>query len=117
MTPEVETTTPIERESLFHCEHFLLWRLRGQSPFTVGAVDLPRVLVCVDGAGLRKPRGILTNEPICPSLYSLPFTMGFSDRISGDNSINNFAPMTRRTTPKNVGSDFMERALSQRHSE
>ena len=41
----------MERERLFHCEHFRLWRLRGQSPFTVGAVDLPRVLVCVEGAG------------------------------------------------------------------
>jgi mannose-6-phosphate isomerase len=51
VTPVVETTTPVERERLFHCEHFLLWRLRGQSPFTVGAVDLPRVLVCVEGQG------------------------------------------------------------------
>jgi mannose-6-phosphate isomerase len=52
VTPMVESTTPVERESLSHCEHFWLWRLRGQSPFTVGGVDLPRVLVCVDGAGL-----------------------------------------------------------------
>jgi mannose-6-phosphate isomerase len=51
VTPEVETTTPIERESLFHCEHFLLSRLRGQSPFTVGKADLPRVLVCLGGEG------------------------------------------------------------------
>ncbi|MGA9528514.1 MAG: type I phosphomannose isomerase catalytic subunit [Terriglobales bacterium] len=51
VTPVVETTTPVERERLFHCEHFWLWRLRGQSPFTVGAVDLPRVLVCVEGEG------------------------------------------------------------------
>jgi mannose-6-phosphate isomerase len=51
VTPVVETTTPVERERLFDCEHFWLWRLRGQSPFTVGAVDLPRVLVCVEGAG------------------------------------------------------------------
>jgi mannose-6-phosphate isomerase len=43
VTPVVETTTPVERERLFQCEHFWLWRLRGQSPFTVGAVDLPRV--------------------------------------------------------------------------
>src|SRR6202167_4510679 len=47
----LETTTPVERERLFHCEHFWLWRLRGQSPFTVGAPDLPRVLVCLEGAG------------------------------------------------------------------
>jgi mannose-6-phosphate isomerase len=51
VTPVVETTTPVERERLFRCEHFWLWRLRGQSPFTVGAADLPRVLVCLEGAG------------------------------------------------------------------
>ena len=47
----VEATTPAERARLFHCEHFWLWRLRGQSPFTVGAADVPRILVCVQGAG------------------------------------------------------------------
>jgi mannose-6-phosphate isomerase len=47
----VEATTPVERERLFHSEHFWLWRLRGQSPFTVGAAGVPRVLVCIEGAG------------------------------------------------------------------
>jgi mannose-6-phosphate isomerase len=51
VTPVVEATTPVEREKLFHCEHFWLWRLRGESPFTVGAADVPRVLVCIEGAG------------------------------------------------------------------
>jgi mannose-6-phosphate isomerase len=51
VTPLVETTTPVERERLFNCEHFVLWRLRGQSPFTVGAVGVPRILVCIGGAG------------------------------------------------------------------
>src|ERR1017187_5479795 len=51
VTPLVETTTPVERERLFNCEHFVLWRLRGQSSFTVGAVGVPRILVCVEGAG------------------------------------------------------------------
>jgi mannose-6-phosphate isomerase len=51
VSPVVEATTPVERERLFHCKHFWLWRLRGQSPFTVGTVGLPRVLVCVEGAG------------------------------------------------------------------
>ena len=36
---------------LFHCEHFDLWRLRGQSPFTVGGIGMPRVLICIDGNG------------------------------------------------------------------
>jgi len=51
VTSVLETTTPVERERLFHCEHFWLWRLRGQAPFTVGKPDLPRVLVCIEGEG------------------------------------------------------------------
>jgi mannose-6-phosphate isomerase len=51
VTPVVETKTPVERERLFHCEHFWLWRLRGQSPFTVGAAGVPRLLVCIGGGG------------------------------------------------------------------
>jgi mannose-6-phosphate isomerase len=51
VTPVVEATTPVERERLFHCEHFWLWRLQGHSPFTVGAAGVPRVLVCIKGAG------------------------------------------------------------------
>jgi mannose-6-phosphate isomerase len=51
VTPVVEATTPVERERLFQCDHFWLWRLRGQSPFTVGAAGVPRVLVCIDGMG------------------------------------------------------------------
>ena len=43
VTPVVESSAPVERERLFDCEYFRLWRLRGQSPFTVGAADLPRV--------------------------------------------------------------------------
>jgi mannose-6-phosphate isomerase len=51
VTPVVETKIPVERERLFDCEHFRLWRLRGESPFTVGAAGAPRVLVCIDGMG------------------------------------------------------------------
>ena len=51
VAPVVEATTPVGRERLFHCEHFGLWRLRGQSPFTVGAAGVPRVLVCIEGTG------------------------------------------------------------------
>jgi mannose-6-phosphate isomerase len=49
--PVVESTTPVQRERLFDCEHFRLWRLRGNSPFVVGASDVARVLVCIDGSG------------------------------------------------------------------
>ena len=51
VSPAVEGTTPIERERLFDCEHFRMWRLRGQSPFAVGAAGAPRVLVCIGGTG------------------------------------------------------------------
>jgi len=51
VAPLVETTTPVLRERLFDCDHFLLWRFHGQSPFTVGAAGVPRVLVCIKGSG------------------------------------------------------------------
>jgi mannose-6-phosphate isomerase len=49
--PVMESTTPVLRERLFDCEHFRLWRIRGEGSFTVGAAGAPRVLVCIDGAG------------------------------------------------------------------
>jgi mannose-6-phosphate isomerase len=51
VVPVVEATAPVSRERLFDCEYFRLWRLRGQSPFSVGAAGVPRVLVCLEGAG------------------------------------------------------------------
>ncbi|MGB8890317.1 MAG: type I phosphomannose isomerase catalytic subunit [Candidatus Korobacteraceae bacterium] len=51
IAPVVESSTPVEREKLFDCEHFRLWRLRGKSPFDIGVAGLPRVLVCIGGAG------------------------------------------------------------------
>ena len=49
VVPVVESVRPILRERLFLCEHFGLWRHRGDSPFTVGAAGMPRVIVCIDG--------------------------------------------------------------------
>jgi mannose-6-phosphate isomerase len=49
--PVVEATTPVERERLFHCDQFCLWRLRGQSQFLVGGAGVPRVLICIEGTG------------------------------------------------------------------
>jgi len=49
--PVLETILPVEREQLFQCEYFWVWRMHGQSPFTVGAMDQPRVLVCIEGNG------------------------------------------------------------------
>jgi mannose-6-phosphate isomerase len=51
VVPVVEEVKPVLRERLFLCEHFGLWRLRGESPFTVGATGMPRVLVCLAGDG------------------------------------------------------------------
>lgn len=42
---------PVCRERLFHCDHFQLWRVLGESTFAVGATGVPRVLVCIEGAG------------------------------------------------------------------
>jgi mannose-6-phosphate isomerase len=49
--PVVESALPVRRERLFDCEHFRLWRLRGETPFNIGTAGAPRVLVCIDGAG------------------------------------------------------------------
>jgi mannose-6-phosphate isomerase len=51
LTPRVETSTPVERERLFDCPAFLLWRIHGQDQFTVGATSEPRVLVGIEGSG------------------------------------------------------------------
>jgi mannose-6-phosphate isomerase len=51
VTPALEAPKPVLRSRLFQCEHFWLWRVSGQSPFPVGAAGLPRVLVCIEGAG------------------------------------------------------------------
>jgi mannose-6-phosphate isomerase len=49
--PRVETTKPIERERLFDCPAFLLWRVVGSDKFIVGAAAEPRVLVGIEGSG------------------------------------------------------------------
>jgi mannose-6-phosphate isomerase len=57
VAPVLEASTPVRRERLFHCEHFSVWRHSGQSPFTVGEAGIPRVLVCIEGAGEVKHCG------------------------------------------------------------
>jgi mannose-6-phosphate isomerase len=51
VAPVVEARTPVERQRLFRCEQFQLWRLSGQLPFAVGAAGAARVLVCIEGKG------------------------------------------------------------------
>jgi hypothetical protein len=43
-----------------------LWRLLGQNPFTVGATEEPRVLICIAGSGQ------ITHEEI-------PYSVGKGD--------------------------------------
>jgi mannose-6-phosphate isomerase len=57
VSPMVEAGTPVDRERLFNCEFFGLWRVHGDSPFTVGAAGEPRVLVCLEGAGQVEHNG------------------------------------------------------------
>jgi mannose-6-phosphate isomerase len=57
VAPVVESTTPVLRERLFQCEHFWLWRLQGEAPFTVGASRTPRLLVCIGGEGQLEHSG------------------------------------------------------------
>jgi mannose-6-phosphate isomerase len=58
VVPVVEEVQPVLREQLFGCEHFGLWRLRGESPFRVGAAGMPRVLVCIAGDGQLEHDGV-----------------------------------------------------------
>jgi len=51
VVPVVEDAKLVLRERLFDCEHFGLWRLHAESPFTVGINGMPRVLVCIAGDG------------------------------------------------------------------
>ena len=51
VVPVEEALKPVLRELLFHCDHFILWRIKGQSQFTIGATDEPRILICIEGAG------------------------------------------------------------------
>jgi mannose-6-phosphate isomerase len=54
----VETSAPVERERLFDCPAFHLWRLIGQEPFTIGAKAEPRMMICIAGSGQITHEGI-----------------------------------------------------------
>lgn len=49
--PVKETDYPQLREKILDDNHFVVWRHIGESPFMVGETGLPRILVCIDGAG------------------------------------------------------------------
>ncbi len=75
VAPVVEGKTPVEREKLFHCKQFGLWRLRGDAPFSVGAEGVPRVLVVIDGAG-QVDHGGSTYAARKGDVYLLPAVLG-----------------------------------------
>ena len=75
LAPELETTSPVRRERLFHCDHFGVSRLQSESPFTVGAVGAPRVLVCIDGKGQLHHDGA-TYEIGKGDVFLLPAILG-----------------------------------------
>jgi mannose-6-phosphate isomerase len=75
VNPVAQTVAHVRREKLFECEHFRLWRLRGQSPFTVGAVGEPRVLLCIDGAG-QIVHGGVTHSVGKGDVFLLPAELG-----------------------------------------
>lgn len=56
--PVVEAAKPIPQERLMQCDHFGVWRVQGEAPFTVGAASLPRVLVCLAGKGNLNQGGV-----------------------------------------------------------
>jgi mannose-6-phosphate isomerase len=56
--PVTEQRPPALRERLLDCAHFTVWRLRSATPFSVGAENEPRVLVCIDGAGSIEYEGV-----------------------------------------------------------
>jgi len=51
VVPLAEEMKLVLRERIILCEQFGLWRLRGEAPFLVGAVGIPRVLVFLEGDG------------------------------------------------------------------
>ena len=57
---EIGPVTPIKdqdiqnAEKLFDNEHFILWRIKNDSVFTVGFKDEPAILVCTEGKGSMK---------------------------------------------------------------
>jgi mannose-6-phosphate isomerase len=75
VTPVVEGKAPVKREGLFDCDAFQLWRRQGDLPFTVGAVDVPRVLVCIEGTG-QIEHGVDTYPIRKGEVWLLPAVIG-----------------------------------------
>ena len=75
--PMEEWTAHVRREMLFKDDHFWVWRLRAQSPFTVGAEGVPRIVLCIDGAG-QIVHGGVTHAVGKGDVFLLPAEIGVS---------------------------------------
>jgi mannose-6-phosphate isomerase len=75
VTPVLESTNPVTRTGLFHCEYFRVWRLKGEFPFTVGTPGAVRVIVCIDGAG-QILHNLFTYEVRRGDVFLLPAAVG-----------------------------------------
>jgi mannose-6-phosphate isomerase len=51
VTPQVHESKPLPWEKLIYCDHFGVWRICSEYPFTLGAAKTCRVIVCLDGEG------------------------------------------------------------------
>ena len=72
-----EAVSPVERRRLFDCQYFAVWTLDGREQFTVGAEEMPRVLVCTAGAGQIEHGG--TSYPVGRGdVWLLPAAVGKS---------------------------------------
>lgn len=73
--PVVQKTSPALRERLFTCEFFNQDRISGDKPFTVGAKDALRVIICTEGSGALA-YGTESVEVKTGDVWMLPASLG-----------------------------------------
>jgi mannose-6-phosphate isomerase len=81
--PVVEDQNPVHRESLFQCDHFWVWRTFGEVPPTVGGLNDPHILVCLEGSG-RVQYGDSTYGIRKGEVMLLPASIGECVCLPGD---------------------------------
>jgi mannose-6-phosphate isomerase len=47
----IEATSPTLTRPFLDCPQFKLWRIQSTTPFHVGIMNIPRILVCIEGGG------------------------------------------------------------------
>ncbi len=58
LAPQVREMKPLPWENLINCDHFGVWRVIGEFPFTAGATNTCRILVCIEGKGVLEHAGV-----------------------------------------------------------